>query len=350
MDDKRIKIGIVGTGLIGYGWHLKACKKLSNLFEISAVCDINKQWGNKVAREYNTRYYDNVESLLRNDSIELIVVAVPGVFHKNISIKAMESGKHVIVEKPMALNDQEAEKMIAVAKKTKKKLFVHHNRRWDRDFVTLQNIFNKKILGRVYVIESKVSKYSLVRGLTTGKNIDWRLTKKFGGGRLNEWGSHLIDQMLLLVKSEPLWVSSDLQNRCFKKDAEDHVNIWIKFENGILGKIEISQSSRINLFPRWFVLGTNATLCGNFGNAEPGSSISNKTSSSSFEIKTGKVNELKTKFVPLVSTDMYGFYKNIYQCIIKNKEPIVKLEEVRKVIKVMDAIRKSNIKGQAVYL
>jgi predicted dehydrogenase len=347
MTKRRLKIGVIGAGLIGYNWHLRRCKDLTHLFNVTAVCELNKDWGGKVADEFKAEYYRDSDKFLKNSDTELVVVALPGIFHKDMSIKAMRKGKHVIVEKPMALNIKEVEQMIACSKKTNKKLFVHHNRRWDNDFVTLGNILKKNILGTPYVIESKIGKYGRVRGFTVGKNIDWRITKKFGGGRLNEWGSHLIDQMLLLVKSEPVWVCGDLQNKCWKKDAEDHVNIWIKFKNGLLGKIEISQSCRIKLRPRWLALGAKATLVSNFGVIEPGASYPKGTG---FEIASGDENKVKTKLISLVKADRNGLYKNVYNCIVKKAKPAVSLDEMRKVIKVMDAIRKSNETGKTVWL
>jgi predicted dehydrogenase len=346
MANRRLRLGIMGVGLIGYNWHLKRCKDLKNLFNVTAVCELNREWGEKAAGEFGAEYYSDSKKFFNNSNPEIVIVALPGIFHKPMAIEALKKGKHVLVEKPMAMNLKEVEQMIAAAKKYKRHLFVHHNRRWDSDFVTLGNILKKKMLGAPYVIESKVGKYGRVRGFTKGKNIDWRLTTKFGGGRLNEWGSHLVDQMLLLIDSEPAWVCGDLQNNCWKKDAEDHVNIWIKFKNGILGKIEISQSSRISLRPRWFALGTKATLASNCGVVEPGNVYPKGVG---FEISSGDENKVKTKTVSLVKTDINGLYKNIYNVIVKNAKPLIKLDEMRQVIKVIDAVRKSNKTGKVVY-
>lgn len=344
---RRIRVGIIGLGLIGYGWHVKVIQRLSNLFEMAACCDANEEMGNAIANECNARFYKDSDVLFNDKSVELVVIAVPGVFHKDFSLKAMKRGKHVIVEKPMALNIVEADEMIDCSKKQNRKLFVHQNRRWDPDFQTIEKIIEDGILGDVFIIESKVGRFSRVRGKTTGKKIDWRLSKEFGGGRLNEWGTHLIDQMLLFSRTKPISVFADLQSRCWMKDAEDHVNLMLRFEDRLLGKIEVSQSTRILLSPRWLICGTKGTLmwdCGIYN----GESFPNQEKIS---VMVGdEEGEERRVDVQIVKSTWDDFYKNVYDVLINDREPAVKLSEVRQDMLIMDAVRKSNETGEVVFL
>ena len=344
--NKQIKVGIVGVGLIAHARHIPNCKIQPDLFKLAAVCDLNEKIGLKVAKEFNAKYYKDVTQICKDKDVELLVIAVPGALHRDFGIMALENGKDVLMEKPVTLNTAQTEELITCAKNAGRKLFVHHNRRWNNDFLTVKKVLAQETLGDVFIIEEKVSKYSRVRGYTEGENIDWRLTQKAGGGRLNEWGTHLIDQMLLIADSKPISVFADLKNKCWLKDAEDHVNIMIKFESGLLGKIEISQSCRVLMIPRWYICGTKGTLMGIFG-------IEGETKfvKEGFTMKVG-IEEGEEKEIPVEMEKPTGneLYQNIYEVIRNNAEPAIKLEQVRKVMTVVDAARKSNETGKVILL
>jgi predicted dehydrogenase len=109
----------------------------------------------------------------------------------------MEAGKNVICEKPVSLNSEELEEMIACSKRTGKLFTVHQNRRWDADFLVMRDLYESKELGEVFCIESRVHGSRGIPG-------DWRGMKKHGGGMIFDWGVHLIDQMLCIVRDKKL--------------------------------------------------------------------------------------------------------------------------------------------------
>ena len=94
--------------------------------------------------------------MLEDRSVDLVTVAVPNDCHKDIVIRALEAGKNVICEKPVALNSEELEEMIAASDRTGKLFTVHQNRRWDTDMLRIKALYNKGELGQVVSIESRI--------------------------------------------------------------------------------------------------------------------------------------------------------------------------------------------------
>src|SRR5699024_10898131 len=118
--------------------------------------------------------YDNFEAILNDEVVEGILIATPNDSHKELAITAMRAGKHVLCEKPVAMNVEELDEILAVAKETGKTFMVHQNRRWDPDFLMVRNMYQQKPIGEVFQIESRVQGANGIPG-------DWRHLKEHGG-------------------------------------------------------------------------------------------------------------------------------------------------------------------------
>ncbi|MBR6335941.1 MAG: Gfo/Idh/MocA family oxidoreductase, partial [Clostridia bacterium] len=143
--------GKVGCAVIGYGgmggWHTRKIKdEMGDYAVLLGIYDIDPERG-KVAEENGIHSYSTREELLADDRIDLVTVATPNDFHKEIAIAAMEAGKNVISEKPVAMNSGELEEMIAASKRCGRLFTVHQNRRWDEDYLTMKKILDDNTLG-----------------------------------------------------------------------------------------------------------------------------------------------------------------------------------------------------------
>lgn len=121
------RLGIVGCGFIANCKHLVSLKELKDRVKLVAFCDIIEERAVKAAREYGdeaAKVYTDYRELLKDESIDIVHVCTPNVSHCEISCAAMEAGKHVMCEKPMAINTQEARAMLETAKKTGRKLTI----------------------------------------------------------------------------------------------------------------------------------------------------------------------------------------------------------------------------------
>ena len=169
MSTQQIKVGIVGAGNAGVNIHGRAltCGKipslafsyisqyhdLEGLYEITAFYDISLEQAKKAGKLFKTEAYDDYSKFLASD-IELVVIATrPHSTHASLATQALERGKDVVVEKPIAVSSSEAREMIDTAKRHRRILTVHQSRRWDLDFLCVKEIVEKELLGKVQMIK-----------------------------------------------------------------------------------------------------------------------------------------------------------------------------------------------------
>ena len=149
---EKLKIGIIGCGNIANGKHMPALKALPNV-EMVAFCDIIVERAKAAAKKWGTedaKFYENYKDLLADETIDVVHVCTPNISHSFITVDALEAGKHVMCEKPMAINSAEALKMVEVAKRTGKKLAIGYQNRQRNDSLYLKDICDRGDLGDIY--------------------------------------------------------------------------------------------------------------------------------------------------------------------------------------------------------
>jgi predicted dehydrogenase len=203
---KTYRIGIIGCGGIANGKHMPSLKKLPNVAMV-AFCDIIADKAAKAAADYGTagaKVYTDYKELLADGSIDVIHVCTPNDSHADITIAALESGKHVMCEKPMAKTAADAKRMIEAAKRTGKKLTIGYNNRFRTDSQHLKRVCENGELGEIYFAKAHAIRR---RGVPTwGVFLD---EEKQGGGPLIDIGTHALDLTLwmmnnLSVKMQPM--------------------------------------------------------------------------------------------------------------------------------------------------
>ncbi|NLX07588.1 MAG: Gfo/Idh/MocA family oxidoreductase [Phycisphaerae bacterium] len=248
----KINVGICGLGRSGLGIHVKAIQEhVSDLYRMVAVADVNREHADAKANEFGCRAWDSPEKLFGDPEVEMVVVATLSNDHARHAIEAMEAGKDVLVEKPMATCYGDARRMIEASKRTGRRLTVFHNRRYDADFEVIRRLRDAGELGEPFSISSFIHNYSF--------RDDWQLQSRFGGGLLNNWGPHTVDQVLVLAGQRPVSVYANLQQRVNQGDVEDHFKVVITFENGLIGQTEVSAAALAGL-PRWQVLADRTAI------------------------------------------------------------------------------------------
>ena len=148
----KVRIGIIGCGGIANGKHMPSLKKLPDV-EMVAFCDIVEERAQKAAREYGVegaKVYTDYKELLKDKTIDVVHVLTPNKQHSFITVDALEAGKHVMCEKPMAINGVEALKMLDAAKRTGKKLTIGYQNRYRPDSLYLTRACENDELGEIY--------------------------------------------------------------------------------------------------------------------------------------------------------------------------------------------------------
>ncbi len=253
-DNDKVRVGIVGLGRSGWNIHARILSTLPEKYQVVAVCDPDEQRLQEAKDRFDCRTYKAFEELLADPAVELVVVASPSHLHAEYSIQALQAGKAVVCEKPMATSLAEADAMIEAARQTGSLLTVFQNRRYSPDFVKVREIIESGVLGRILLIRMAWHGFS--------RRWDWQTLKKFGGGTLNNTGPHAIDQALQLLGPAEPEIFCDMRLALTLGDAEDHVKVVLKAPDAPLIDIEITSACAYPQEP-WLVMGTQGGLTGN---------------------------------------------------------------------------------------
>lgn len=250
----KVKVGIAGLGRSGWGIHAMTLDALPEKYTVVAVSDPEEKRRKEAEEKFGCSAYPEFGSLLEDPEVELLIVATPSHLHAQNAIQALEAGKKVVCEKPMATNLADADSMIEASRRTGNLLTIFQNRRFSPDFLKVKEVIQSGKLGRIVLIRICWHWFN--------RRWDWQTLKKFGGGELRNIASHLIDQALQLFGDVEPEVFCDLQKAVTFGDAEDHVKVLLKAPGAPTIDIEASASCA---YPQdnWLVMGTQGGLSGN---------------------------------------------------------------------------------------
>lgn len=327
----EIRCVVIGYGS-AYNWgqrHAQWVEHTSGL-SLYGICDIDENAREKAKRDYwpQLKIFSDLDEVLRDDPVELVILVTPHDTHAPLAVEALRGGKHVLTEKVMCLNTAEADAMIQAARESGKVLSVFHNRRWDSDFLTVKKVLDEGMLGEVFLIESSVTNHE--------KPFGWRAEKKHGGGQLYDWGAHLFDQAVQLIDAEPTVVFAELQTRVWDVDVDTFAKVLVRFDNGCLFEADLGNIHQRSK-PRWHLFGEKGTLLKQ--TFEPGDKASVKTSLDAVPT---------TLQVDTVSGDWSMPYKNLSDHLNHGADLIIRPENVRKSIAIIEAAFQSAASGQSV--
>jgi scyllo-inositol 2-dehydrogenase (NADP+) len=330
-NNRSIKTGIIGYGYAGRIIHQQLIQATDGL-ELRAVSTSNPDRQTEAERN-NLIVYPNPQELIADPAIELVVIATPHYSHAELSIEALNHGKHVVTDKIMCLTTKEADAMIQAARDNKKMLSVFHNRRWDEDFLTVRKYIGEACVEKPRIIKSYVYTDSFPQ---PGR---WRSSRAKGGGILSDWGAHLIDQALSLQPARVVSVYCDMQYSAKDVDVETWALCVLTFENGTRHIIETANDSHKRL-KGWDILGSSSRLvCEGYDPQEAalrrGETIPDSVQQSGFTglLYTKNQEPLPLNFIP---GDWTKYYKNIVQHLLHGEELAVKPEDARKVVQVRE--------------
>lgn len=348
MSSNKHTVVIVGYGGMG-SYHAQLIKE-NNRLELAGTFDLLEE-RRSASLEAGYTAYASYEDVLADTGVETILIATPNDVHKEIAIRALKAGKHVICEKPVALSSDEFREMVAAADEAGRVLMVNQNRRWDEDFRVIKQMHDKETIGALFQIESRVHGANGIPG-------DWRHMKAQGGGMLLDWGVHLLDQLLFMIDSRVSSVSSSL-SFILGNEVDDGFEAVLQFENGIKAIVEVGTTNFITL-PRWYVKGIEGTAVIEDWNLT-GRIVTRNSESERHEptpIRAG-VGLTKTMAPPSEGSTITGalppaaelsdgFYDNFAAVIEGTAEPIVKNSEVLRVLILIEAIFAAAENNQAI--
>jgi scyllo-inositol 2-dehydrogenase (NADP+) len=337
------RAGIIGFGLAGRYFHAPLLQAAG--FEVTAVVSSKPS----AVHEYlpKAKVLSSAEELTQQQ-VDLVVIASPNQLHVPQARAALASGKHVVVDKPVAVSSAEADALASYARECNRVLAVFQNRRWDSDFLTLRQLIEDDRLGTINAYEARWDRF---RPETSDR---WRERAEPGAGVLFDLGSHLIDQALQLF-GRPDWLQADVFAQRPASQADDGFDL-LMVKDAIRIRLGVSSLVANNGF-RYRVHGSKASyLKSGLDTQEAQSRSGMEPSDPLFGI------EPESQWGTLLTPDGHSelvapergrwvrFYESVRAGIENGSPPPVTADEGARVIEIIEAAFLSSREGRRVYL
>lgn len=348
--------GSIRTGLVGYG-------KSARVFHapiISTVPGLNlkavvQRHDDDAREDYpEVEIVKSMEELLQDEEIRLVVITTPNTSHFDLTRRALEAGRHVVVEKPFVASTVQARELIDLAERKGLVLSVYQNRRWDGDFLTVKKLVGSGAFGRLVEVESRYDRFR-----NHPKPGDaWREKDRPGSGILYDLGSHLIDQAQVLF-GLPEMITADIRRQRDFGETDDCFDLDLHYEDGLKVILKAGMLVREET-PRFRLHGTQGSFV-KFGmdpqeealkeGRRPGGENWGVEPENRWGTLISEVNGNEVKRKVETEPGCYqAFYRDIAGAVEQGTAPAVTAEEARNTIRIIElAMRSSKEKRSVPY-
>jgi len=346
---QKINAALCSFGMSGWVFHAPFIHA-HNGFNLYGVYERSKDLA---AEKYpSIKTYRSLDAMLADENIDLVVVNTPNATHYEFAKKALQAGKHIIVEKPFTIDINEGEELVALAKQQNKIVSVYHNRRWDSDFLTVKKVVDNAMLGDVVEAEIHFDRFKEELSPKTHKE-----TPGPGTGALYDLGSHLIDQAIQLF-GMPEAVFGDIAIMRPVSKVDDYFEVIFYYPSKRV-RLKGTYVARETV-PSYIIHGSKGSFLKSRADVQ-------ETSLQAFKIPGGNDwgiepetekgllhTEYKGKIIKENITTEKGnymnYYDSVYNAITKNIQPVVTAEDGLNVIKIIKAAFTSNEEKRIVRL
>ncbi len=355
---RKLRVGVVGCGGIANAKHLPAMKKNGN-FEIVAFCDLIEEKARKAKEEYGTEdalVCTDYREVLKQD-VEAVYVLTPNNAHAPISIAALEAGKNVMCEKPMAKTYAEAKAMVEAAERTGKILTIGYQSRYRADSAYLKRACVNGDLGEIYYAKAHAIRRRAVP--TWGVFLD---AEKQGGGPLIDIGTHALDLTLWMMDNyEPEMVVGSVYRKL--ADQKETGNAWgdwdpnvFTVEDSAFGFIKMKNGATINLESSWALNSLDTkeaktTLCGTKAGADMDHGLRiNRVNYGRQCVEEPNLTAGGVAFFDGAAESSEDVEQRVFYNAVVNGEPlVVEPRQAMVVTQILEAIYESGKTGKAVF-
>ena len=339
--NRKIRTGIASFGMSGKVFHAPLLFNHKG-FELKTIVERSK---NEASKLYPTvSVIRDFDTLLQDDEIELVIINTPDDSHFELAMKAIEAGKNVVVEKPFTQTLEQAYELIEAAKQQNVMLSVFQNRRWDADFLTIQQVIKSNLVGRLVEFESHFDRFRNFIQPNT-----WKEKADTGTGALYNLGSHLIDQAVVLF-GMPDAVNAEIRVLRPGGEVDDCFDIRLSY-NFIKVTLKASYLVR-EAGPKYLLHGINGSflkwgldpqedaLKAGFIPGVPGWGSEPEAA---WGVLNSEVDGVHVKGkIETIPGNYLAYYDNIYDHLTEGKPLAVKAEQAADTIKIIRAVYQSN--------
>jgi len=344
-----IKTGIASYGMSGLVFHAPLLHVHPG-FEMVKI--VERSYKGSKERYPNVSIVRSFEELLHDDELELIIVNTPDATHFEYCKLALDAGKNVVVEKPFTMTVEEANKLISLSKKQGKLLSVFQNRRWDGDYLTVKNVIQNKMLGRLVSFESHFDRYRNFIQPDT-----WKEEPNAGAEIVYNLGAHMIDQAYEMF-GMPNSVSADIGIQRTNGKVDDFYNLVLRYDD-IHASLKASYLVREE-GPRYILHGTEGSfLKWGLDPQEDDLKAGRYPNEQHWGIEPKKFwGKLNTEInglhysgrIETIPGNYLSYYDNIYDVMRQGGELIVKPDQSRDLMRIIEGAIESKQTGNAVKL
>jgi len=338
-----MKTGVVGYGVAAQFMHLPFI--ITNPeFELQTIL---QRHGDTAKDKYpSVQIVRSLDEMLADDSLELIVITTPNDSHFDYAFRALEAGKHVVLEKPFTITSADAKKLISQAGKKNRILTVYQNRRYVSDFRTIRQLLKEKILGEVVEFEAHYDRYRPEQ-----RPNAWREENTPGSGILYDLGAHLIDQAFCLF-GMPQFVTADIRIQRPHARTTDYFDLWLDY--GFTRVILKAGMLVREPGPRYMIHGRQGSFLKSGEDPQeallrkgilPTAAGWGQEPEDIYGLLHTEINGkiIKEKY-PSLTGNYGGFYKDLYQTIRRGEPLKVKPEHGYNTIRLIELATESNEK------
>jgi UDP-N-acetyl-2-amino-2-deoxyglucuronate dehydrogenase len=340
-SEKKFRIALIGCGRISKN-HFEAIDQIDGL-ELVAVCDSDAERAAQAGTQWGVQHYTSYEKMLKDSKADIITIATPSGLHAEQGIAAANAGKHVVMEKPMAISLTGADALVHACDKAGVQLFVVKQNRLNPPVQLLKSAVDRNRFGRIYMASCTVH---WARPQEYYDQAPWRGTWEFDGGAFMNQASHYVDliQWLMGPVESVMAKTATLARRI---ETEDSGIAILKFRSGALGSIEVTMLA----YPR--NLEGSITILGEKGSAKIGGTAVNKIELwqfAEYDDDDKKVAEADTIPPNVYGLGHQGYYRNVLAVLRGEAKPDTDGRAGRKSLELILGIYESAKTGREVPL
>lgn len=342
-----MKIGIIGAGVVS-GYHLVNLSKIPEV-EMEIIADLNEEARNRLADKHGiTKRVADYKQVIEDENVEVVYVFAPHYLHCSMVIEAFQAGKHVVCEKPFAMNADEADKMIAAAEKAGKKLLIAENFRFNPTNVMTRKLLSEEKIGKPFMCMSTFIGNEIVR---MSDPDNWKGTKdKAGGGVIIDNGFHMIDTLCSFFGDvESVQATAGRLLVKAENKEEDTALIILKFASNVLVELSLTFVAEYNGFPPSYMgAGFRYDLYGEKGSIHL---VNQADTALTLVTESGRqVSSAQEVSQNLGSDAKLNMHRHFVDCIMNDAEPVITTRDARQAMRVIDACYESAKTGERVVI
>jgi predicted dehydrogenase len=344
----------VGVGILGYApwvgpYHGQGVASTSGL-TLQAVCDTNPERIGQAQADFpGVAGCDTSDALGGDPGVDLVIIATPPNTHARLALQMMQAGKHVVCEKPLALNRGQTAAMAEAAQRQGVLLSCHQNRRWDVDYLAIKQALAEGLIGDLFHAETFVGGFSHPCGY-------WHSHAPVSGGTAYDWGGHYIDWLVSLFKGPVEAVIGSRHKRVWHDISNaDQERIQIRFTGGREAEFIHSDIAAARK-PKWYLLGTQGAIVGRWQEISAYESdplhyfqrhdIPATEMPPDLTVYQAHTSGKTTALKPAVpDRPVFGFHRNLADHLLTGEPLVAPLDDSIRVVAVLEAAARSMANG-----